>query len=104
MKRRVITKRRKAEIIMEFDSLPQGRGRSNGGRVAFRKKHRISWSGMNAWRNDPDVQEVLYMLQSKNGAKPEPKSELTARQLIDMLEIEHESLGEVIRRMKTHVE
>lgn len=103
MKRRTLTKRKKAEILIEFDSLPQGRGRTSGGRVAFRKKHRINWTTMDAWRNDPDVQEILYMLQAKNGTKPEPKGELTAKQLIDMLEIKHESLGELLKEMKTHV-
>lgn len=96
----------KAEFIREYDALPFG-SKSRG---ELLKEHHIYWGMIQRWRRQlnengiPVTNNVSpHPIKRYESEMAAPEPELSAKQLIDMLEIEHESLGEVIRRMRTHV-
>jgi hypothetical protein len=62
--RRVFSAEEKAELLTEYDGLPQ-----DGARGQFMKKNRFGWMLMNRWRNDPAVKAAM-----RNGTiKPPPQ-------------------------------
>lgn len=55
-KRRYLSDQEKANLINEFNRIPNGR---TGERGEFKEKHRLTWTLMNSWKKMPGVKKLL---------------------------------------------